>query len=86
MTELAQVVSAATGQEINYTDLTVEQYTRVLLDAGLPEQFAAVLADCDRGVAAGELLVDTADLEKLLGRPATSLTDAITAAVAELRG
>jgi len=41
-----------------------------------------VFADGDRGIAAGDLYVDTTDLEKLLGRPATSLADAVTAAAA----
>ena len=67
------------------TDLPVEAYTQVLVGAGLPEPVAAVYADGDRGVADGELLVETGDLERLLGRPATSLEDAVTAAVAALR-
>ncbi len=85
MTELARVVSQASGRPVTYTDLPVERYTQVLLEAGLPEPVAAVFADGDRGVAAGELYVDTADLEKLLGRPATPLTDAVASAVAGLR-
>ena len=82
MAELAQVVSEVYGQAVTYTDLPVEQYTQVLVGAGLPEPVAAVFADGDRGVAAGELYVDTADLEKLLGRPATSLADAVRSALA----
>lgn len=85
MAELAQVVSAATGQTVTYTDLPVEQYTQVLVGAGLPEPIAAVYADGDRGVADGELLVEGNDLEKLIGRQATPLTEAIATAVAELR-
>lgn len=57
----------------------------MLVGAGLPEPVAAVFADGDRGVAHGDLLVDTADLEKLLGRPATPLADAVQAATADLR-
>lgn len=85
MAELAQVVSAATGQTVTYSDLPVEQYTQVLVGAGLPEPIAAVYADGDRGVADGELLVEGNDLEKLIGRQATPLTEAIATAVAELR-
>ena len=84
MTELAQVVSEAAGKPVVYTDMTVEQYTQVLVGAGLLEPVAAVFADGDRGIADGQLLVDTADLEKLLGRPATPLADAVKAAVATL--
>ena len=81
MTELAQVVSAATGRTVTYTDLPVEQYQQVLVAAGLPEPVAAVLADGDRGVAAGELLVEGDDPARLLGRAPTSLADAVIAAV-----
>jgi NAD(P)H dehydrogenase (quinone) len=80
MTELAAAVSAATGRQVTYTDLPVEQYRQVLAGAGLPEPVAAMLAENDRGVAAGELYVDGGDLEKLLGRPATSLAEALAAA------
>ena len=85
MAELAQVVSAATGRTVTYTDLPVEQYQRVLVAAGLPEPAAAVFADGDRGVAAGELLVEGDDLARLLGRAPTSLPEAVAAAVAALR-
>ena len=86
MADLAKVVSNVTGKTVDYTDMPVEQYTEVLVGAGLPQPVAAVFADGDRGAAEGELFVDPADLEKLLGRPATSLTDAVAAAAAEHRG
>jgi NAD(P)H dehydrogenase (quinone) len=86
MAELAEVVSAATGRTVTYTDLPVEQYTQVLVGAGLPEPVAAVFADGDRGVAAGELLVEGSDLEKLIGRAPTTPADAVSAAAAKLRG
>jgi NAD(P)H dehydrogenase (quinone) len=85
MAELAEIVSSATGQQVTYTDLPVEQYAQALVGAGLPEPVAAVYADGDRGVADGELLVEGSDLEKLIGRAPTSLADAVAAAVADLR-
>ncbi len=86
MTELAQVVSDASGRPVSYTDMPVEQYTQVLVGAGLPEPVAAVFADGDRGVRDGELEVDPADLERLLGRPVTPLAEAVEADLATLRG
>ena len=86
MTELARAVAGATDRQVTYTDLPVEQYAQVLVDAGLPAAAAAVLADGDRGAADGELLVDPADLATLLGRPATPLADAVATAVAALHG
>jgi NAD(P)H dehydrogenase (quinone) len=86
MAELAQVVSAAAGRTVTYTDLPLEDFQQVLVGAGLPEPVAAVYADGDRGIAAGELLVEGGDLEKLIGRAPTPLADAVAAAAADLRG
>ncbi|HEX5907290.1 MAG TPA: SDR family oxidoreductase [Propionibacteriaceae bacterium] len=85
MAELAEVVSAETGASIKYTDLSVQDYQAFLVRAGLPEPVAASIADGDRAVAEGELYVDPADLEKLLGRPASPLRAAVAAAVRDLR-
>ncbi|HEX6757505.1 MAG TPA: SDR family oxidoreductase [Propionibacteriaceae bacterium] len=85
MAELAEVVSAETGKSVRYTDLSVQDYQAFLVRAGLPEPVAASIADGDRAVADGELYVDTADLEKLLGRPVTPLHTAVRAAVRDLR-
>ena len=85
MSDLAEVVSAATGQLVTYTNMSVQKYTDFLVAAGLGIPVAAAFADNDRGVAQGELYVETADLEKLLGRPATSLRTAVDMAVRDLR-
>jgi NAD(P)H dehydrogenase (quinone) len=80
LTELAQTVTEVSGRQVVYRDLPPEEYTRVLVQAGLPEQFAAVLADSDLGVARGDLLVTTGDLRRLIGRPTTSMREAVAAA------
>jgi NAD(P)H dehydrogenase (quinone) len=77
LADLAREVAEASGQEVSYTDLPAEQYTQVLVQAGLPEPYAAVLADCDLGVARGDLFVDAGDLSRLIGRPTTPLRDAV---------
>ncbi|KUM33207.1 SDR family oxidoreductase [Arthrobacter sp. EPSL27] len=78
--ELAQEVSSAAGQPVTYQDLPVEQYAEVLTEAGLPAAYAAILADSDRGVARGELLVTSGDLSRLIGRPTTSMREAVRVA------
>ncbi|HEV7755565.1 MAG TPA: SDR family oxidoreductase [Mycobacteriales bacterium] len=79
--ELAAEITRQTGTEVAYRDLPVEEYTQVLVGVGLPEQAAAVFADSDRGIARGELLVESGDLSRLVGRPTTSLTDGLAAAL-----
>jgi len=82
MAELAAQISQVSGREVTYTDLGPEKYAEFLVGVGLPEQGAAVLADADRGAAKGELEAGPADLEKLMGRPATPVSDVIRAALA----
>lgn len=80
LTELAAEISRQTGRTISYLDLPVDKYTELLVAAGLPEGYAAVLADGDRGLAQGELEVGD-DLAGLLGRTPTTLAEAIRAAL-----
>ena len=82
LTEYAAALSAASGTEVAYRDLSAEDYTAALVGAGLPEQYAAVLADSDLGLGRGELRTDSGDLAALIGRPTTTLESAIRAALA----
>jgi len=82
LTELAAEISAQTGQDISYHDLPAEQYAQVLTGAGLPEAVAAIVADSDRGLARGELFVGSTDMRQLIGRPTTTLREAISTSVA----
>lgn len=80
MAELVAEVSRHAGRPITYTDLPAEEYTKALVGAGLPEAYAAVLADSDVAVSRGELTTTRRDLHELIGRPTTPLADAVAAA------
>ena len=81
LADLAAEIGAQTGRDVSYRDLPVEEYTQVLIDAGLPAAAAATIADSDRCLSRGDLFVDSGDLRRLIGRPTTSLRDAIAAAL-----
>lgn len=81
MSELAAEISHQTGQRISYQDMPVEAYVEYLVSAGLPRAAAEILADADRGVAAGELHVDSGDLHRLIGRRTTRLSEAVRIAL-----
>ena len=83
LSELAEEVSAAAGRPVNYRDLPVKEYAELLVGAGLPAGYAAILADSDRGIARGELLVTSGDLRRLIGRPTTSLREAVRTATGQ---
>jgi NAD(P)H dehydrogenase (quinone) len=86
LAELAATVSDASGREVTYQDLPADQYAQVLVGAGVPAPFAEVLADSDLGLGRGELEVTSGDLSTLLGRPTTSLSEAVNSAVGALAG
>ena len=81
LTQLAAEISRLSGRQVRYTNLPQEAYARALVDAGVPEPAAAVLADSDRAAAQGALHVEGDDLPRLLGRPVTPLADVIGAAL-----
>lgn len=81
MDELAEVVTELSGTEVVYRDLPVEEYEQALVEAGLPENYAAVLADSDQGIAEGHLYTESDDLRRLIGRPTTPLEEAVEAAL-----
>lgn len=82
--ELAQEVALAAGQAVTYKDLPADEYAQVLVGAGLPAAYAGILADSDLGIARGDLLVTSGHLSAILGRPTTSMRDAVAAAASAL--
>jgi len=79
LAEVAAEISAQAGQPVSYRDLPVEEYTRLLVSVGLPEPAAEIIADADGGLARGELYVGGGQLRQLIGRPTTTLRDAVAA-------
>jgi NAD(P)H dehydrogenase (quinone) len=75
MAELASAVSTWSGKPLAYRDMNPGEYAQALTQFGVPGPYAEVLADCDLGVARGELDVVGDDLRRLLGRPPRSLQD-----------
>lgn len=81
LSELAEEISRQSGRPVEYRDLPEAQYAEALISAGVPEPFARVLADSDRGIARGELYTESGDLRRLIGRPTTSPAEAVRAAL-----
>jgi len=81
LAELAAEIGAQAGQPVGYLDLPEDEYARLLTSAGLPEAAAVTMADADRGLARGDLFVDSGHLRQLIGRPTTTLRDAVAVAL-----
>ncbi|MEZ5538189.1 MAG: SDR family oxidoreductase [Thiolinea sp.] len=77
LAEYAQTIADLTGKAIQFSPLTETQFKDVLVEVGLPEGFAAVLADSEKQAAEGWLSEDSKSLSNLIGRPTTSLSDTL---------
>ena len=81
LAEYAATLAELSGTEVAYVDKPVAEYQAFLESVGVPAPFAAVLADSDRGLGQGELLEESGTLSRLIGRPTTTLADAILSAL-----
>ncbi|MCM6774764.1 SDR family oxidoreductase [Nocardia sp. CDC159] len=80
--ELAQRISEAAGKPVRYRDVAEADYSAALQQAGLPADYANVLADSDaKGVALGFLDVTGGELRKLIGRASTPAVEVFRAAL-----
>lgn len=82
LADIASAVSAATGQTVVYADLPRADHLAALVGGGVPEPFAEILVDIDQAAASGALEIEGHELSTLIGRPTTSLADAVAAGTA----
>ncbi|MDN4479146.1 NAD(P)H-binding protein [Demequina lignilytica] len=81
LADLAATVTAASGTEVTYTNVTVDQLAAGMVEAGLDEGTAGFWASIDASIAQGDLQTGSTDLVQLIGRAPTSLEAAVKAAV-----
>lgn len=75
--DVAKWVTEISKKEVTYNDLSEEEYKALLIQVGLPEGFASILANSDDGVFKDALYSDSKDLHKLIGRATTSMQETI---------
>ena len=83
LAEYAAEVARQSGKAIVYKDMPQANFQAALVSVGVPEGFAGLLADSDAGAAKGALEDNGRQLSALIGRPTTSLLDAVKAALAK---
>ncbi|WP_022722667.1 SDR family oxidoreductase [Rhodopseudomonas sp. B29] len=81
LAEFAAELARQSGKTLAYQDLPEAAYKAALVSAGLPEPFAALLADSDAGAAKDALFDDSHSLSKLIGRATTPFAETIAAAL-----
>ncbi|WP_440092254.1 SDR family oxidoreductase [Pseudomonas syringae] len=77
LAEFATELSKQASKTLPYVNLPQAEFEAALIQAGLPDFVARLLADSDAAAAKGALFDDSRQLSKLIGRPATPLSATI---------
>lgn len=81
LSDLASEISRQTGMAIEYKDLPAREYASALAGFGLPAALAEAIAGWDREASTGALFDNGKQLSALIGRPTTTLSDAVKQAL-----
>jgi len=81
LADLAAEISKQTGKAIPYNNLPETEYAKILKSFGIPEGFADAIAGWDVGASKGDLLDESHQLSKLIGRPTTPLAETVKVAL-----
>lgn len=81
LSDFAALIARLSGQPVVYTDLPEAEFKGALLGAGLPEEFAELLANSDAAAAKGALFDDSRQLSTLIGRATAPLSASVAAAL-----
>ncbi len=82
--ELAAALGTVLGKEIPVKQVDDATYTDIMKGAGIPDFVIPILEGIQQGIREGSLEIESDDFEKLLGRPTTSIYEALSHIVSEL--
>jgi NAD(P)H dehydrogenase (quinone) len=76
--ELVSVLSEVLGKEVPVQQVDDTTYADIMKNAGVPDFVIPILVEIQRSIRVGSLDFESNDLEKLLGRPATPISKALS--------
>lgn len=82
LSEYAAELSKQSGQAVAYNNMSQADYQALLIQVGLPEGVAAMLANSEAGASQGDLFDESGQLSRLIGRPTTSIQESIASVIA----
>jgi len=85
LAEYAAEIAGQTGKSIDYKNLPVSEYAKILESFGLPGFIAEAIAGWDVSASKGDLFDDSHTLSKLIGRPTTPMSEVVKNALAALK-
>jgi NAD(P)H dehydrogenase (quinone) len=82
--DLASDLSTVIGKEIPVQQVSDETYAEIMKGAGLPDFVIPIVVGIQESIRNGSLEVESNDFEKVLGRPLTPISEALTQIVNEI--
>ena len=79
LADLASDIADVSGKEITYQNLSAEDYTQALIQAGLPAGLVDIIVDADIQAGQSAMFSDSKDLEQLIGHPTTAIKEQVAA-------
>jgi NAD(P)H dehydrogenase (quinone) len=79
--DYAAEIARQSGKPVVYNDLPEAEYKAVLQSVGLPEAFAAIIAESDAKAANDSLYDASRQLSGLIGRPTTTMAQSVASAL-----
>jgi len=76
--ELASALGTVLGKEVPVEQVDDATYANIMKGVKIPEQYISILVNMQKSIREGELEVESNDLEKLLGRPTTPISEALS--------
>ncbi|MBU8919823.1 SDR family oxidoreductase [Bacillus sp. FJAT-29953] len=76
--ELTSALGNVLGKEVTLQKVDDAAYADIMKGAGLPDFLIPLLVDIQRSIREDTLAVESDDFEKLIGRPATPINEALT--------
>ena len=83
MSDFAAEIAKASGKNVLYKNLPVEDYVAVLVSAGLPEGWAQFYGGTSASTEKNDLFDDGHQLSKLIRRPTTPLSQVVAEALSK---
>lgn len=83
--EFVAILSSILGREVPVVKVDDAGYADIMKQAGVPEPVVPFLIGIQVGIREGSLDVESTDLERLLGRPATPASEGLRTLVAKLK-
>lgn len=82
--ELASAIGTVLGKEVPVKQVDDATYADIMKGAGVPDFLIPFLVNIQKGIREGTLEIESNDFEKLLGRPATPISEGLSQIVNQI--